>query len=80
MIFSSPVFLFAFLPCVLLLYYLSPRKFRNFVLFVSSLLFYLWGEPVYLWNMLFTVLFGYLCGICIEKARECGKRVFPRRF
>ncbi len=47
MLFSSMVFLFLFLPIVLMLYYASPRKVRNLILFVFSLVFYAWGEPIY---------------------------------
>ena len=52
MLFSSNVFLFAFLPVVLLLYYVSPRRLRNPVLLLWSLVFYGWGEPVYLFLMI----------------------------
>jgi len=48
MVFSSLLFLFRFLPAVLLCYYLVPRRARNFVLFLFSLIFYAWGEPVYI--------------------------------
>jgi len=61
-LFSSNVFLFFYLPIVLLLYYITPRKLRNLVLFVVSLVFYAWGEPVYVLLMLATVLLNYLFG------------------
>ena len=47
MVFSSLLFLFRFLPAVLLLYYIVPDRFKNLVLLVVSLVFYAWGEPVY---------------------------------
>lgn len=56
MVFSSPLFLFYFLPVVLILYYLVPRGqvfWKNLVLLVCSLFFYAWGEPVYVLLMLF---------------------------
>ena len=56
MVFSSNIFLFFFLPLTLLLYYLCPRRFRNVLLLAVSLLFYAWGEPVYLSLMVFTIL------------------------
>ena len=67
MIFSSNVFLFAYLPIVLLLYYLSPRKFRNPVLLLVSLIFYGWGEPIYLFLMMATIALDYTCGLLIAR-------------
>ena len=48
MVFSSLLFLFLFLPIFLGIYFIIPSRFRNFILFISSLLFYAWGEPIYL--------------------------------
>lgn len=74
MVFSSLTFLFAFLPITVFLYFTSPKKLRNLVLFIASLLFYAWGEPVYIVLMLFTITFDYFCGLLIEKYRsETGK-------
>ena len=67
MIFSSNVFLFAYLPIVLLLYFISPKKLRNPVLLLTSLLFYGWGEPVYLFLMIATIALDYVCGLLIGK-------------
>lgn len=72
MIFSSIPFLYYFLPCVLLLYFMTPGKGKNAVLFVSSLFFYAWGEPRFVLVMLLSILSGYLFGILIEKRREEG--------
>ena len=66
MLFSSNVFLFAFLPSVLLIYYLCPRSLRNPVLLLWSLVFYGWGEPVYLFLMIGTILINYLFGAMIH--------------
>ena len=52
MVFSSLLFLFRFLPAVLLLYYIVPRPLRNLVLLLVSLVFYAWGEPIYILLML----------------------------
>ena len=71
MVFSSLIFLFAFLPAVLALYYLVPRRLRNLVLFLASLLFYAWGEPVYIVLMLFSTLVDYTCGLLLAR---CGER------
>ena len=56
MVFSSLLFLFRFLPLVFLLYYLTPRRGRNVVLFLFSLFFYAWGEPKYVFFMLFSII------------------------
>ena len=72
MVFSSSVFLFLFLPIVLALYYLAPRRLRNTVLLLSSLVFYAWGEPVYLLLMLFTIALNYAGGLLIARRRERG--------
>lgn len=66
MVFSSFVFLLAFLLLVLLIYYVCPGKVRNLVLLVASLLFYAWGEPVYVLIMLFSTVFDYINGRLIE--------------
>ncbi|MBG9945546.1 MBOAT family protein [Brevibacillus formosus] len=67
MVFSSLIFLFQFLPAVLLVYYMSPKKLRNAVLFAASLIFYAWGEPVYIIIMIFTTVFDYINGLVIDK-------------
>lgn len=66
MVFSSFVFLLVFLLLVLLIYYVCPGKVRNLVLLVASLLFYAWGEPVYVLIMLFSTVFDYTNGRLIE--------------
>ena len=73
MLFSSNVFLFAFLPAVLLLYYISPRRLRNPVLLLFSLVFYGWGEPVYLFLMIWDILLNYICGLRIQTAQSRGR-------
>ncbi len=66
MVFSSFVFLLVFLPLVLAIYYICPDKLRNLVLFIASLIFYVWGEPVYVLIMLFSTVFDYTNGRLIE--------------
>ncbi len=73
MIFSSNVFLFAYLPIVLLLYYISPRKLRNPILLLTSLVFYGWGEPIYLFLMMATIALDYVCGLLIGKYEDQPK-------
>lgn len=70
MIFSSIFFLFVFLPVTLLLYYLVPWKLKNFILLLCSLIFYAWGEPVYVFLMLFSIIFNFISGIEIQRYQE----------
>lgn len=73
MVFSSIPFLFYFLPLCLLVYFLLPKNARNTVLFVFSLIFYAWGEPVYVVLMLFSTVLDYCCGRMIHKHRGTKK-------
>ena len=68
--FSSLIFLFVFLPFVLTLYYITPRRFRNLTLFIVDLVFYAWGEPWLVILMLFSILLNYTSGILIGINRE----------
>ena len=67
MLFSSISFLYYFLPCVLVLYFLVPRHFKNIILLISSLFFYAWGEPRLVLLMLVTIAIGYVLGIMMEQ-------------
>ncbi len=67
MVFSSLAFLSGFLPIFLAAYFLSPRKWRNCVLFVFSLFFYAWGEPIYVSLMIFSTVLDYTVGRQMEK-------------
>ena len=69
MLFSSIPFLYYFLPIVLIVYALSPRTLKNPVLLLSSLVFYAWGEPKYVFLMIATVAVAYITGILIDKFR-----------
>ena len=73
MIFSSIPFLYYFLPCVLLAYYLMPKAGRNGVLLLFSLLFYAWGEPRYLVVMLAATVLGYGFGLAMERFPKVKK-------
>lgn len=70
MVFSSLLFIFCFLPAVLTVYYLVPKKFKNLVLFISSLIFYAWGEPVYVFLMLFSTVVDFTSGLFVYKYRD----------
>ena len=67
MLFSSISFLYYFLPCVLVLYFLVPRHFKNIILLISSLFFYAWGEPRLVLLMSATIVIGYVLGILMER-------------
>ena len=66
MLFSSIPFLYYFLPSVLILYFIVPKKLKNTVLMLSSLVFYGWGEPKYVILMIASIIIGYFSGILIE--------------
>ena len=66
MVFSSLLFTFLFLPCVLLIYYVSPQKIRNYVLLIASILFYAFGEPHFVFVMLGTVVLNYFTALGIN--------------
>ena len=76
MLFSSITFLYYFLPCVLILYFISPKVLKNAVLLIASLTFYAWGEPKYVILMAVSILCGYVCGLLIEKFQgEIGAKI-----
>ena len=74
MYFSSLLFLFVFLPIVLAVYYIVPRKFRNAFLLLANLVFYGWGEPVFILIMIVSVVSNYIFGLLIEKYCDNQKR------
>ena len=67
MVFSSLTFMFIFLPIVLLVYYVSPKQFKNLFILISGLVFYAWGEPVYVVIMIVSTLIDYTAGLLIDK-------------
>ena len=78
MVFSSAVFLLAFLPLVLLVYYAVPFRFKNPLLLLASLFFYAWGEPVYVLIMLFSTVFDYGNGLLLERLDRDGRQHLRR--
>lgn len=72
MVFSSLLFLFRFLPLVLGIYFLAPKRWRNLVLFIASLIFYAWGEPVYILLILFSTVVDYTAGRCVDYFKSNG--------
>ena len=76
MVFSSITFLFYFLPLAILCYFITPNKLKNLTLLVFSLLFYAWGEPIYILIMLFSCLVDYINALVIDKYRGTYKAKF----
>lgn len=75
MVFSSTIFLCVYLPLVLLGYYICPKKGRNLFLLIVSLVFYAWGEPKYVFLMIFSILINYVFGRLMDKNRGRQKRM-----
>ena len=73
MVFSSISFIFYFLPVVLIAYFIVPKRFRNIVLLVGSIVFYAFGEPIYVLLLIFSSLVDYAHGLIIEKNRGTKK-------
>lgn len=73
MVFSSLLFLFRFLPVMIILYFAAPKRLRNGILFLGSLVFYGWGEPVYMSLLLFSTVVDYVHGWLIGYVREKGR-------
>ena len=77
MVFSSLTFLFVFLPIVLLIYYISPRPLKNFVILLFSLIFYAWGEPKFIFLIILSILINYIGALQIVKnSSDTEKRKF----
>lgn len=75
MVFSSSVFLLAFMPIVIILYYLVPgQAAKNVFLLIASLVFYAWGEPIYIVLMVVSIFVNWLFGVLIEQATRNGLR------
>lgn len=74
MVFSSLVFMFAYLPITLIAYYLVPRQGRNIFLFIVNLIFYGWGEPKLVLLMVFNIFFNYIGGWLVDKYRADAKK------
>lgn len=77
MVFSSTIFIFIFLPLILFLYYIVGKKIKNYVLLISSLIFYAWGGVAYLKILIVSIILNYSFGILIDKYsnREMLKKV-----
>lgn len=78
MVFSTPLFLYFFLTICLFFYYITPVKGRNFTLLCCSLLFYFWGEQVYVLIMFASIFIDYSHGLLVEKFKNQGKDLLAR--
>ena len=78
MVFSSLEFLFLFLTATLLVYFLVPMRARNVVLLLFSLVFYGWGEPRYVFLMIFTIVVDYVFGLLVERGQKRGDNKFAK--
>lgn len=75
MVFSNLTFLIFILPLTLCLYYVSPQKTKNSILLILSILFYAWGEPVYVFLILFSTITDYFLGRAIAHYRNINERI-----
>lgn len=76
MVFSSLEFLFIYLPCTILIYFLIPAQhlaIRNFALLITSLIFYGWSEPIYIVIMFLSIFVDYVCGFMVSKHLDSSK-------
>lgn len=76
MLFSGLTFLYYFLPAVVIVYFIAPKKWKNGVLLTFSLFFYAWGEPKLAWLMGVSIIAFYLCGLGIAACRNPGWKRF----
>ncbi len=78
MVFSSIISIYKFIPIVLVFYYIVPKKWRNPVLFIANMFFYGWGEPIYIFLMLFSILINFINGYYVYKylSDEKKARIF----
>ena len=74
MVFSSIVFLYIFLPIMLIIYFIVPNKFKNAVMIAASLIFFAWGEIRYIFIMLLLAVMDYICGKKINQYWENKKK------
>lgn len=74
MVFSSLTFIYVFLPVVMILYFISPMKIKNLIIFVSGILFYAWGEPICVLIMLLSTVIDYTAGIIMNRYDDDQKK------
>ena len=75
MLFTSISFLYYFLPALIIIYFITPKKYKNIILLIASLLFYLYGEPKYVFLMIAEIIIAYIGAILIDKYKN-KKKIF----
>ena len=75
MVFSSITFVYYFLPIILVIYFIIPSKYKNLILLISSLLFYFYGEPTYIWVLILSCIINYNSAKLIDKNRKKSKLI-----
>ena len=72
MLFNSISFLYYFLPVLIIIYFITPKKYKNIILLIASLLFYFYGEPKYVFLMILEIIIAYIGAILIDKYKNWG--------
>lgn len=75
MLFNSISFLYYFLPALIIIYFITPKKYKNIILLIASLLFYLYGEPKYVFLMIAEIIIAYIGAILIDKYKNQSKNI-----
>ncbi len=75
MLFTSISFLYYFLPALIIIYFITPKKYKNIILLIASLLFYFYGEPKYVFLMILEIIIAYIGAILIDKYKSQSKNI-----
>ena len=75
MLFTSISFLYYFLPALIIIYFITPKKYKNIILLIASLLFYFYGEPKYVFLMIAEIVIAYTGAILIDKYKSQSKNI-----
>ena len=75
MLFTSISFLYYFLPSLIIIYFITPKKYKNIILLIASLLFYFYGEPKYVFLMIIEIIIAYIGAILIDKYKNQSKNI-----
>ena len=80
MLFTSISFLYYFLPALIIIYFITPKKYKNIILLIASLLFYFYGEPKYVFLMIAEIIIAYIGAILIDKYKNQSKNTYSDSF
>lgn len=75
MLFTSISFLYYFLPALIIIYFITPKKYKNIILLIASLIFYFYGEPKYVFLMILEIIIAYIGAILIDKYKNQSKNI-----